>query len=126
MKRIYSPVFITIALLSSLLLFTSCEEETPSVGSTQDIYGRWECITAPSNSNAHFIKGDIITFNSGGYDLVHPDGKKEYGRFFINGNTLTLIPGGSKEIYFSVKQLDTIFLHLMQQEGSLDFGFRKK
>ena len=128
MKKIYSPVFIAIALLTSLLL-SSCEKETPSVGSTQDIYGSWECRTAPSNSNAHFIKGDIFTFDDGlVYKLVHPDGKKENGNFILSfdGRTLTLNPRGSKGIDFSVKRLDTSKLEIMQLEGSLDFSFIRK
>ena len=125
MKKIYSPVFIAIALLTSLLL-SSCEKETPSVGSTQDIYGSWECRTAPSNSNAHFIKGDILTFDDGYYMLVHPDGKEENGFFIFDSISFTLCPGGSKGIDFSVKRLDTSTLDIMQLEGSLDFSFIRK
>lgn len=122
MKR---TILLILAFAVSVLCFTSCEEETPSVGSTQDIYGSWECRIAPSNSNAHFIKGDILTFDDG-YMLVHPDGKEENGFFEFYSSTLTLEPRGSKGIDFIVKRLDTSKLEIMQLEGRLDFSFIRK
>ena len=123
MKKIYSSVFTAIALLSAVLLFTSCGKETPSVGSSQNLGGEWECIEAPSNIDAFFIKGDIISFDSGIYELVHPDGKKRTGAFYLNGIYLNLIPDGSKAILFTVNGNDTILT--LRQDTGISFYFQK-
>ena len=116
-------ILLTLAFAVSVLLFTSCEKETPSVGSSQDIYGDWECTSAPSNSDAYFIKGDILTFRSGRYELVHPDENKSTGSFSFNGIRLNLVPDGSKAISFNVNVKDSN-LALSQDTGMI-FGFKK-
>ena len=117
-------ILLTLAFAVSVLLFTSCEKETPSVGSSS-IIGSWECIEAPSNSDALFIKGDIISFARGRYELVHPDGKMGTGAFYLTGIHLELTPDGNKAILFNVKHLTDTNLALSQNTG-MSFNFKKK
>lgn len=119
MKR---TILLILAFAVSILCFTSCEKETPSVGSLL-IGGKWKCTVASSNSNAFFIEGDIIEFKGDGFELVHPDGKSKIGRFKLNETNLILITVGGEEISFNVDNSDSRELHLNQGR---DFRFTFK
>lgn len=127
MKKIYSPLFVVIALLSSLLFFTSCEEVVPSVGSVP-ITGEWECTEVPKHNTLFLIKGDIIRFIGENYTLFHPDNSKESGGYSIsnNGEYLTLEPKGGGRYEFKLFYQGATSFKLMPLGQGEEYVFKKK
>ena len=122
MKR---TILLILAFAVSILCFTSCEKEPPSVGSTQDIYGSWECTEVPKRNTLFFIKGDIIRFGGDNYVLSHPDNREEGGHYSISGNTLILKPTGDGEYEFKLYYGGNSFKLSKNGQGG-DFVFNRK
>lgn len=127
MKRTHS-IFVIMAVVVAALCLASCEETTPVVGERKTFYGKWKCNfttsdTPPEGVLFRIRKGDVITFNnSGSYDLVHSDGKKEHGLWLEKQDRiLSFKPDAQPEYFnFTYTALDENILTLMY---SSDYRF---
>ncbi|MBR5101244.1 MAG: lipocalin family protein [Bacteroidales bacterium] len=112
MKRMNSMLAV-MALLVTAFCFSACEEETPSVGATNQasILGTWQCSNADMGGLTIKLdllnSGDKITFNSDNTFSLSMASKQQTktGSWTLSGNSLKISSSNSFDLTFTVSSL---------------------